>query len=146
MMSGGPFVRAALCSLAILWASQARAADCTINPQPVAFGNYDSLGEQWLDGVGSIQIDCDAVVSFTLSLGSGNGSPGTRQMTSGADRLEYNLYTNASRTLVWGDESNGSNVSVTAEDVDLTVYGRIPARQNVPAGDYGDSVTVTLTY
>ncbi len=43
-------------------------------------------------------------------------------------------------TAVSGTGSTGS--SGTAK----TVYGRIPAGQDVPAGDYADSVTITISF
>ena len=74
-------------------------------------------------------------------------SPGRRQMASGADILEYNLYTDPSRLTVWGDDSAGTvTVSETASTAEKTIYGRVPGRQNVPAGTYTDVVLVTISY
>lgn len=140
------FRAAAACALVALAAAPAGAATCSVSPQGVSFGNYDSLNPAPLDGVGNIHVSCDTTVSFTVALGPGSGSVDQRRMISGADQLEYNLYTNSSRTLVWGDGISGSDVSVTGETVDLPVYGRIPARQNVPAKIYADAVTVTISY
>jgi len=70
-------------------------------------------------------------------------------MTDGSNTLEYNLYTDAGRTTVWGD---GTASSVTAAGTgsgaqqSLTVYGRIPASQSVPAGSYSDTVTATINF
>ena len=79
-------------------------------------------------------------------------------MTSGAETLNYNLYTTAARNIVWGDGSGatqqvagaisvpgGAKVTVTATH---TVYGRISAPQNVAAGTYVTTspIVVTVTY
>lgn len=125
----------------------AAAATCTISPQGVSFGNYDTLESQPLDGIGNISVRCDAETTFTISLGSGAGSHAARQMASGADILEYNLYTDPSRLTVWGDGSAGTvTVSDTASTAEKTIYGRVPGRQNVPAGTYTDVVLVTISY
>lgn len=125
----------------------AAGAACTVSPQPVSFGNYDPLGATALDGVGNINIACDSVTMMTVSLSSGGGTFADRRMTGGAAQLSYNLYTDASRVVVWGDGAGGgSTVSAISANVDLTVYGRIPGSQNVPPNIYVDSVTVTVTY
>lgn len=122
------------------------AAACTVNPQAVSFGSYDSLSPIPLDGVGNIHVNCDVSVSLTVTLGPGAGTYNQRHMSAGADSLDYNLFTDASRTVIWGDGIAGNSVSVTSDNVDLPVYGRVTARQNVPANSYTDSVTVTISY
>ena len=67
-------------------------------------------------------------------------------MSSGAATLGYNLYTNPSRTIVWGDGVTVSGVSSGGTNVDLTVYGCVAAGHNVHAGTYADTITVTVTY
>jgi spore coat protein U-like protein len=123
------------------------AATCTISPQSVSFGSYDTLDSQQLDGVGNISVQCDVETSFTIALSRGTGSYAARQMTSGADVLEYNLYVDPSRLTVWGDGSAGSTtVTKVASAAEEAVYGRVPPRQNIPAGAYTDTVVVTVTY
>ncbi len=126
--------------------SPALAAVCDVNPQGVNFGNYDPLSIAALDGVGNVNVACDEVVPVTVSFSQGQGSFAQRRMTAGADWLGYNLYTDASRSLIWGDGVSGSTVSATDDNVDLPVYGRIPAQQYIAGGAYLDSITVTVTY
>ena len=127
-------------------ASPASAAICDVNPQGVSFGNYDPLSATALDGVGNINVTCNEVVPFSVSFDQGQGSYAERRLIAGADWLGYNLYINASRAVVWGDGVTGSTVDATGNNVDLPVYGRIPAQQNIPAGVYLGSITVTVTY
>ncbi len=122
----------------------AAAGACNVSPQGVSFGNYEPLAHSALDGVGNINVSCDAPTSFTVSLGTGDGTVEDRRMTGGASQLAYNLYKDASRLLVWGD--GGGGVSSNGTSVDLTIYGRIPGAQNVPADVYADSVTVTVAF
>lgn len=138
---------AAAAGLIVALAAPAAAATCSVSPQGVSFGSYDTLSSTALDGVGNINVSCDASVSFTASLSTGgSGTFDPRRMAAGSDQLNYNLYTDATRTVVWGDGIGASNVSATGTSVDLSVYGRIPARQTVPANVYSDTITVTIDY
>jgi spore coat protein U-like protein len=131
----------------LLVAAPASALVCNVTAQGVAFGAYDTLNASATEGVGNVQVICLTPVSFTVSLDSGSGSYAQRMMSGGAGQLGYNLYTDSSRTTVWGDGLGAtSNVSASGILVDLPVYGRIPARQNVGAASYADSITVTVTY
>lgn len=128
----------------MLGASAAAQAACNVSPQGVSFNNYDPLTPSALDGVGNVNVSCDVQTSFTVTLGTGNGTVQDRRMTAAATQLAYNLYKDASRLIVWGD--SGGGVSSVGTNVDLTVYGRIPGAQNVPANIYADSVTVTVAF
>ncbi len=131
-------------AILLLGVPTAAAAGCNVSPQGVSFGNYDPLGHSALDGIGNINVSCDAPTSFTVSLGTGNGTVADRRMTGAPSQLAYNLYKDASRLLVWGD--GGGGVSSNGTSVDLTVYGRIPGAQNVQPDVYADSVTVTVAF
>lgn len=134
-----------LASLAIC--APVAAVSCQISPQSVSFGNYDSLAPQPLDGIGNISVICDSETTFTISLDSGTGSYAARRMSSGTQNLEYNLFTDASRIIVWGDGSAGSGtVTNTGQIVDQTIYGRITALQYIAAGTYSDRIVVTIVY
>ena len=138
----------ALAALPVAFLSTpAAAAICDVSSPGVNFGNYDPLSSSATDGVGNINVSCDAEVSFTITLSSGMASYAERHMIAGANVLAYNLYVDAARVMVWGDGTAGtSTVSATATIADRTVYGRLPPRQSVPAGSYIDTITVTITY
>jgi len=75
-------------------------------------------------------------------------------MTNPADptrKMLYNLYTNASHTIVFGDGTGGTGtvtgtLSWFGNPVAVSVYGLIPALQNVSAGFFADQVTVTIDF
>lgn len=141
-------VRAALAIVLGFAAAPAAAATCTVNPQSVNFGGYDTLSVSALDSVGAIRVVCDGLAAFTVGLGNG-GSSAQRRLTAGANSLNYNLYSDSTRLLLWADGAGSAQAGQTGlagGTVNLNVYGRIPARQNVPAGAYADSVTVTVTF
>lgn len=129
------------------WPAPANATDCTANSSGVSFGNYDPLRSGNTESTGSIHIACDEVVTASIALTAGSGSFEARTMTNGQSALRYNLYSDAQRSMVWGDGTGGAQpVSVTAETADVPVYGTIPGRQNVTAGSYGDTIAVTVTF
>ena len=140
---------------AVLAPAPAQAA-CTISTVGVAFGVYDSLGAAPDDGTGTVNAAChpsdqSPVVSLSAGL---YGSYSTRRMSSGSDELDYNLYTDLNRAIVWGDGSAGSqSVTLTNGTVNAgtrrftrTIYGRIPAGQQASFGSYTDTLMVTITF
>ncbi len=157
---------AAFSLLLVLLPSSACAATCAVLATPHAFGTYSSPGGVQTDSSSTLSVTCtpDVVLlacntSYSIALSAGtSASFSPRQLASGANRLNYNLYTSAARGTVWGDGSGGSStVSGTVNTSILsllclpgtnnhTVYGRIPASQNVPAGVYADTITVTVTF
>jgi len=131
----------------IAGAAPARAETCDISPQSVSFGAYDPTEPGDLEGVGTIAINCDTEVTVTVSLGTGAGTYDARTLTGGSGQLSYNLFTTSQRLFVWGDGSGGSDsVTATLTSRELNVYGTIPARQNVSAGAYADTIVVTITF
>lgn len=124
-----------------------QAASCTVTASGINFGNYDPFSNQSLDSAGIISVLCDVVATYSIALSPGGGSFGSRRMADGGHDLLYNLYTDATLTTVWGDATaDTAIVGGTALSADHTVYGRIPARQNVNAGFYSDTIVVTLTF
>lgn len=128
----------------------------------VAFGPYDTLSTASVDSSLNLLVSCDRNggpqnVTLTVSLGTGiNGtSVNNRRMAhSGgtADFLSYGLFRDASRSGVWGFSPGIDTVDQTlsvpnkgSATATFTVYGRLPARQNVSAGSYGDIVQITLS-
>jgi spore coat protein U-like protein len=131
---------------AALTARQADAASCTLTVPGISFGSYDVFNNQHLDSTGYITVDCDVATPYTISLGQGNGSYTLRTMVSGGHTLNYNLYVDASRTIVWGDGTGSTATVSSSSNENHSVYGRIPARQNAYVGTYADSITVTLNF
>jgi spore coat protein U-like protein len=128
-------------------------ANCTVSTSPLAFGNVDSTSASDVDATGGLSITCTNGSGWTASAGVGGGplaSYGNRKMTSGANVLNYNIYTTAARATVWGDGTGTTGTisgtgSGSAQAV--TVYGRVAGGQNsVPIGSYADVVAVTVTY
>lgn len=146
---------------AVSWA----ALDCSVTATGVAFGAYDPTVSTPDDSTGTISVTCAYTgpggnnrANYTITLSTGmNGTYTQRQMADGASRLAYNLFRNAGRSQVWGDATGGTTIISDSLTVGPgvgnrtrtrthTVYGRIPALQNADAGNYTDSILVTLTF
>lgn len=128
-------------------------ANCTVSTSALAFGAVDPLSGANIDGTGGITVTCTSGTAWTASAGIGSGTGASftsRRMSDGSNLLNYNLYTTAGRTTVWGDGSGstgtlGGTGSGSAQSA--TVYGRIGSGQtSVPPGNYADTVSVTVTY
>ncbi len=124
---------------------------CSVTANPLAFGNYNPTSATALDATTTMSVLCTVGTSFTVGLNAGTAAGATvttRQMSNGTSRLNYALYQEAARTTNWGNTPATSPAPITAPVAasTLTVYGRVPALQNVPAGSYTDTITVTVSY
>lgn len=86
---------------------------------------------------------------FSIGTGSGGSGYSPRTMTSGAgDTMDFQLYSDAARTVVWGGNGSGFGVPSTTmqftilssgqtQNGTLTLYGQVPAGQAaLGAGTY----------
>jgi spore coat protein U-like protein len=125
---------------------------CVVSANPLPFGNYDPTATTPVDATTTLSVLCTVGTSFTVGLNAGTASGATvttRRMTNGANTLGYALYQEAARTNNWGNTPGTDTPLATTAPIlptTLTVYGRLPASQNVPAGSYTDTITVTVNY
>jgi len=119
---------------------------CNVTTSPVAFGNIDVTTAGNVDATGGFSVTCTSGLAWTAAADAGNGtgaSTAARKMMSGANLLNYALYTDSGRTTNFVSATGTGSGSAQAS----TIYGRVPSGQTtVPAGSYADSVTVSLTY
>jgi spore coat protein U-like protein len=135
------------------------ATSCTMALTPIAFGNYDAFVSTARDTSGTIVVTCtrsggpSPTVTIAIGPGMYGGSTSTRKMkqNGGGDLLSYNLFQDAARTVLWGDivgtnafrqflaVPNKGSAQLTA-----TIFGRIPAGQDVSIGTYSDNVLVSV--
>lgn len=130
----------------------------------LAFGNYDVFSQANDTSQGTVTVSCTRrgrrppplTVNFTVSLSPGNaGSYSPRAMAGPAGMLGYNIYADPNYATIWGDGSPGTQTvpgavafgrGQTSAATSLTIYGSVPARQNVTAAAYSDSIVATLNY
>jgi spore coat protein U-like protein len=117
----------------------------------VSFGTYDVYSGSHLDSTGTVTARCLLGIGVTIGLSTGGaGSYAPRQLANGGASLQYNLYTDAVRSTVWGS-GGGSTATVTIllqalVPVNRTVHARVFAAQDIPAGLYSDSVIVSFVF
>lgn len=133
---------------ASFFAAGAARAACSITTTSVAFGAYDPRSATADTGVGSIRLDCHPSDTPVIAIGTGgSGSYAQRRMTNGVSTLNYNLYTSSLMNIVWGNGTGGTvTVAAPKRISTTTIYGRIPAGQNVSAGAYNDTLIVTVNF
>jgi spore coat protein U-like protein len=154
--------RFALCGLLASGAATA-APLCSVSATPLIFGNYDPLSGSAVLVSATVTVSCLtalgplAAIPYTVSLGPSQTSGTMLRSMAGplGARLQYNLYTSAARSVVWGDGSGGSQTlpgSVTPASLGVpvvqphTVHGSVPALQSVRVGAYADGILVTVDY
>ena len=144
----------ALCVVAgALWASDASAQSCTISATSVNFGNYNVFDGSDVVSTGTVTYRCNGS-AHNITIGLTQGASGTfnpRRMQKGSEVLYYNLFRDASHTTIWGDASGGTSVYSISNppnntNVNLTVYGRVAAEQDVSAGSFSDTVTAVINF
>ena len=124
--------------------------NCTLSTTAMNFGTQSVLSSN-IDSTASLLVRCSRTVPYTIAMNEGLwGSPTgpVRRMANGANRVTYQLYGNAARTLIWfngGSTYLGSGTG-TGTSQTLTVYGRVPSQTTPPSGVYNDTVVVTVTY
>lgn len=126
-------------------------AVCEVTATDLSFGAYTSTAGSPLTGTTLLRATCSPNSTYSIGLNEGT-SPGAsvnaRKMVSGAQTLNYQLYSDAQRSTIWGNTTGTDTVTGvgTGAAVDHTVYGSVPAKQVVPAGDYQDTITVRIYY
>lgn len=126
-------------------------AVCEVTATDLSFGTYTSQGGTPLQGTTLLRATCTPGSGYNVGLNEGT-SPGAtvnqRRMVSGAQTLNYQLYSDSSRTTIWGNTPGTNTVTGVGTGIaqDHTVFGAVPAAQVVPAGDYQDTITVRVYY
>lgn len=120
---------------------------CAISASNLNFGNYSGT---LVNASSTLTIGCTLNDQYTVGLSAGTSSGATvtnRAMTGpGGALLKYQLYSNSGHSTYWGNTTNTVAGTGTGFNQSLTVYGQMPAGQNVAPGSYTDTIIATLTY
>jgi spore coat protein U-like protein len=130
------------------------AANCLVSATNLGFGTYTGVAQ--LTGTSNVNVNCTKNSAYSLALSAGNGTYATRLLANGTNNLQYNLYTTAAATSIWGDGTASTAVvagtgagMAAANQITHTVYGVLPdnvTNETQPVGTYNDTITVTVTY
>ena len=122
-------------------------SSCAVTAQPLDFGTTNSFSAA-IDSSSATTLKCTPNAAYTVYISYGNNAAsGTqRKLKSAAGGfVNYDLYSDSARTLAWNTTA-GVTGTGTGVDVPITIYGRVPVQTAVAAGDYKDTVTVTVNY
>ncbi|QPC85639.1 spore coat protein u [Mesorhizobium sp. NBSH29] len=140
-------------TVALGWTSSASAQSCNFTVSTLSFGNVDTLSGSATNSTATISASCSGYSVLTprvlvcpnIGAGTGGATAGARQM-AGAGTLNYQLYSDASRTAVWGSYAWPYPARAPAMAVGLllgagsasdTIYGSVfGGQQAVPTGSY----------
>jgi len=127
-------------------------AVCSVSATDLNFGVYNAQSGGATMSNTTVNATCTPGTTYNISLGAGGAGNiyGGRQMASGTNKLNYQLYRDAGRTNIWGNTIGTDTVTggggAGGLPVPHTVYGSLAAGQVVPAGSYQDTIVVTITY
>jgi len=144
--------------------AQAAPISCGFTITNLNFGTVDLTLNTTIDSTATLSANCtgDAgtVVRVCPNINAGSGGTTTgspRFMLSGSDKLNFDLYQDAARTVVWGSYL-WAHSSYTAPTIDITlngggsgsatatIYGRISSgQQALPPGSYSSSFSGSNT-
>jgi spore coat protein U-like protein len=125
---------------------------CTVTANDLDFGSRTTLTAN-IDVNTTVDVVCTGANPVSIAFDAGTGGTSTvanRQMNSGANIVNYNIYTTAGRTVPLGSTAGTNTIDFTSTGAGATdspiVYGRVPAQAAKPNGTYQSTVTATLTY
>src|SRR5262249_31411809 len=119
--------------LALLTATQADAQVCTVSMTNVAFGTVNVLPGTAVDTTATVTVTCSGgrgQQRVCVNIGCGSACDSTsRKMTGPSNTARYDLYSNSSRTTLWGSWQTGYDTA----GVQMTVNKNSSANQTVYA-------------
>jgi len=129
---------------------------CSTSATALAFPAYTPGGGAKTAN-STISVRCTKNTAYTVALNAGTTTGGAfaqRLLASGANTLQYNLYTSAALSSIFGDgtastaTSAGTGAGIGTANT-VTVYGNLPdsaTNQAAVPGNYTDTITVTVSY
>jgi spore coat protein U-like protein len=145
---------AATCFIVLFSPCASVAGSCSVSTTPINFGSYDIFSSAANTSTGTISLSCSSKTDVTIDISdssiSGSYYPRKMRHNNLSDTLDYNLYTSANRTRVWGDGNHGTSdvhlSNVKNNTPAIIIYGSIEPLQNVSTGVYNDQLVVTISY
>ncbi len=142
------------------YATTAGAVSCTVSTVPVRFGVYNPLEAAPLSTTGTINVACTCTVvdcvafGYRIDVSAGqSGNVAQRELRSGTNRLQYNLYGDPGFSSIWGTGIGATGgvgvlylLPLFGSRQSVTVFGRLPPRQTARPGAYSDTPVVTIIY
>jgi spore coat protein U-like protein len=96
-----------------------------------------------------INVFCSYNSAVSVYATSANASSSQFRLKNGSTYLNYNVYSDSSRSTAWPQSSGATGASATGNGttaLSYALYGRIPAQSITLPGTYTDTITVTVSY
>ncbi|MGX5844363.1 Csu type fimbrial protein [Mesorhizobium sp. ArgA1] len=102
------FLRLVVSGLICLMPVAALAQSCSFGVSDMSFGQVDTLPGAQTNSTATMSVNCSGtpaariLICPNIGTGSGGATASSRQMLSGSNILNYQLYSDSARSVVWG--------------------------------------------
>lgn len=121
---------------------------CSVTAQPLDFGSTSAFTTA-IDVSSATTVKCTPTAAYSVFVSYGNNAGGGTQRkllsTTTTATVNYDIYSDSTRLVAWSPTVGRTGIGNGLEQ-DMTLYGRVPTQTAVAAGDYKDTVTVTVNY
>jgi spore coat protein U-like protein len=127
---------------------------CTTTANPLSFGITGNLqGSQPRQAQTTISVRCNWLNVYQVALSGGNvnaSDPTQRKMSLNGNpgdpnAITYGLYANPNCNMPWGAQTTVWGHAWSGPP-DMTVYGCVPPQPTPTAGNYSDTIVVTVSW
>jgi spore coat protein U-like protein len=123
---------------------------CTVNALPLIF-NVPVPTNLNVDSSTTVSIACTPNIPFTIDIDTGLYGNGINRRVFNPTAnafINYDVYKDPPRSQVWGTggAKNVAGNSGATGRVILPVYGRLASSTKLKAGNYRDTLTVTISF
>lgn len=115
---------------------------CAISATDIDFGQVNS-GVAATDKTGTLNVTCTSQTPYSVGL---SGSGKMTHTTDAKSSVAYQLFKASSDTAEWNNDNNQYSATGSGSVQAIPVVAKVSGSTNVPAGNYADVVTATVTY
>jgi spore coat protein U-like protein len=126
---------------------------CSLVTRPLTFDATGIVGTNPIDATTTITVRCTPNTDFDVDIDTGlyaNGASANRRMFSASTNsyVSYDVFRDSPRSNVWGrgKTRNVAGNSGSGAPLDIVLYGRVQNTGKIVAGDYKDTLLVTLNF
>jgi spore coat protein U-like protein len=124
--------------------------DCIMTATNMTFATTSILNNP-VNATSGLTVQCTNNDAYRIAFsGGGSGNALARTMLrTGGGTVAYQLYTDAGRTLIWGDGTGGTVANLgTGSGLQqlISVYGQVSAQTTAIPGNYSDNITATISF
>ncbi|WP_095203192.1 Csu type fimbrial protein [Mesorhizobium carmichaelinearum] len=146
-------LRFAMLLAALLLPTGAWAQSCSFGVSAMNFGSVDTLSGSPGNSTATFSVNCSGLllqrilICPNLGTGSGGATASARQMLNGANHLDYQLYSDSTRSVVWGSYAWPYPPTAPGFALTLNALGSGSASQTIYGAVLGGQATaVPSTY